>query len=112
MKYKKILVIDDEMDFQVLMKSFFTPNGHKVFVAGSIKDGLRILDEEHPDVIFLDNNLPDGLGWESTEFIRKEYPDVDLNLISADHVPKTFASCFRIFEKPIHFEEMRKLIEI
>jgi DNA-binding NtrC family response regulator len=112
MKCKKILVIDDERDFQILMQSFFTPNGHKVFVAGSIEDGLKLLDEEHPDIVFLDNNLPDGLGWKTTEFIREKYPKVDLNLISADHVPKTFTSCFRILEKPIQLEEMKKLIKI
>lgn len=112
MKCKKILVIDDERDFQILMQSFFTPNGHEVFVAGNIKDGLKILEEENPDVIFLDNNLPDGFGWKSAEFIMAKYPEVDLNLISADHLPKTFTSCFRILEKPLHFEEMNKLIEI
>ena len=112
MKYKKILVIDDEKDFQVLMRRFFTTNGHQVFVADTIKEGLEILDEEHPDCIFLDNKLPDGLGWESTEFILKKYPEVHLNLISANDVPKTFTSRFRILEKPLHFEEMNKLIEI
>ena len=111
MKYKKILVIDDEEDFQIIMQNFFTPNGHQVFVAGTIKKGLEILDEEQPDVIFLDNNLPDGLGWERSEFIRAKYPEVELNLISAYHVPKTSTSSFRILEKPLHFEEMNKLIE-
>ena len=106
------MVIDDEKDFQILMQSFFTSNGHQVFIAGTIKEGLKILDEKHPDVIFLDNNLPDDLGWKSTEYIRENYPKVDLNLISANHVPKTFTSCFRILEKPLHFEEMNKLIEI
>lgn len=111
MKYKKILVIDDEEDFQIIMQNFFRLNGHQVFVAGTIKKGLEILDEEQPDVIFLDNNLPDGLGWESSEFIREKYPEVELNLISAYHVPKTSTSSFRILEKPLHFEEMNKLIE-
>ncbi len=111
MKRKKILVIDDEDDFQVLMQRFFTPNGYQVFVAGSIKEGLRILDEEHPDVLFLDNNLPDGLGWENSEFIRANYPEIQLNLISAYHVPKTSTSSFRILEKPILLEELNKFIE-
>ena len=111
MKRKKILVIDDEKDFLVLMQKFFTTNGHQVFVAETIKEGLLILEEEHPDFIFLDNTLPDGLGWESTEFILKKYPKVELNLISAHHVPKTFTSSFRILEKPVQFDELKKLIE-
>lgn len=111
MKCKKILVIDDEKDFQILMQSFFTTNGHQVFVAGTIKEGLLILDEEHPDFLFLDNKLPDGLGWESTEYILKNYPKVELNLISANDVPRTITSSFRIFEKPVQFDELKKLIE-
>lgn len=111
MKGKKILVIDDEDDFGVLMKSFFSPNGYQVFVAGNIKDGLRILTEEHPDVIFLDNNLPDGLGWENSEFITTNYPEIQLNLISAYYVPKTSTSAFRILEKPLLLEELNKFIE-
>lgn len=111
MKRKKILVVDDEVDFTFLMKSFFGANGYKVYVAGNIKEGLRILDEEHPDVVFLDNNLPDGLGWENSEFIREKYPEIQLNLISAYHVPKTSTSSFRILEKPILLEELNKYIE-
>lgn len=111
MKRKKILVIDDEEDFKVLMESFFVSNGYQVFIAGNIKDGLRILDEELPDVIFLDNKLPDGLGWETSEFIRANYPETQLNLISAYNVPKTCTSSFRILEKPILLEELNKFIE-
>lgn len=103
-------MIDDEKDFQILMQKFFTPIGHQVFVAGTIEEGLVILDEEHPDLIFLDNKLPDGLGWERTEYILKKYPKCELNLISANDVPKTFTSSFRIFEKPVQFDELKKLI--
>lgn len=111
MKRKKILVIDDDNDFKFLMQSLFTPNGCKVYGAGNIKEGLRILDEEHPDVIFLDNNLPDGLGWENSEFIRANYPQIQLNLISAYHVPKTDTASFRILEKPIGLEELNRIME-
>jgi DNA-binding NtrC family response regulator len=111
MKRKKVLVIDDEEDFTFLMKGFFASKGYQVFLAGSIRDGLAILNKECPDVVFLDNNLPDGLGWQISDFICSNYPDIQLNLISAYHVPKTSVLSFRIIEKPILLEELSALVE-
>ena len=111
MKNKKILVIDDEKDFGFLMKSFFAPKNYEVYLAYTLEDGMRMLEEQQPDVIFLDNNLPDGLGWGKTEYILIHHPLAKLNLISALNVPKTSASTFRILEKPLKFEELKKIME-
>jgi DNA-binding NtrC family response regulator len=111
MKRKTILVVDDEADFNLLMEKYFSSNGYDVHVAGNIKEGLRILDEISPDFIFLDNNLPDGLGWGNIEYILLNHPHSQLNLISAYHVPKTSSSSFRILEKPLALEDLIKLVE-
>ena len=111
METKKILLIDDERDFGVLMKSFFTRKNCEVYHALTLAEGMKILDEVDPDYIFLDNNLPDGLGWGKTEYILVNYPRAQLNLISAYHVPKTTASSFRILEKPLVMEELNKIFE-
>jgi len=110
MKIKKVLIIDDEEDFGFLMMDFFSKKGYKVFVASSLAQGLKILEDEHPELIFLDNNLPDGLGWSETEFILMNYPNTRLNLISALDVPKTSASSFTILYKPFIQDELSKLI--
>lgn len=109
MKIKKVLIIDDEKDFGMLMERFFTQKKYEVFVAYTIEDGMKILDEQKPDVIFLDNNLPDGYGWDKTEYILETYPHIQLNLISALNVPKTSASSFRILEKQMLLKELPKL---
>jgi DNA-binding response OmpR family regulator len=88
MKDKRVLIIDDEIDFGFLMTDFFSRRGGKVFIANSIKDGLRVLENEKPDLIFLDNNLPDGFGWGKTEYILGNYPNAQLILIVRS-VPKT-----------------------
>ena len=51
-----------------------------------LSDGPEILDEHLPDIIFLDNNLPDGYGWDKTDYILSTYPQTQLNLISALNV--------------------------
>ena len=111
MKSKKVLIIDDEKDFGLLMRNFFSAKNIDVFVAGTLTEGLRILEEEKPDYIFLDNNLPDGLGWGKTDFILLNYPNVHLNLISAMDVPKTSASAFRILYKPFLHEELVEMFK-
>jgi len=111
MKNKKVLIIDDEKDFGILMKKFFTATACDLYLAHSIEDGLKILEEEKPDYIFLDNNLPDGYGWGKTEFILQNYPQTQLNLISALDVPKTSASSFRILYKPLLKDELTKMFK-
>lgn len=109
MRNKKVLIIDDEEDFGFLMTEFFTKKGYAVFIASSIAAGLQLLESENPDFIFLDNNLPDGLGWGETEFILMNYPKTQLNLISAMEVPKTSASSFNILYKPFIQDELNKI---
>jgi DNA-binding response OmpR family regulator len=109
MKNRKVLIIDDEVDFGMLMKRFFSQKNFDVYVAYTISDGMKILDEQRPDIVFLDNNLPDGYGWDKTEFILANFPQTQLNLISALNVPKTSASSFRILEKQMLLKELPKM---
>jgi DNA-binding response OmpR family regulator len=106
---KKVLIIDDEPDFGLLLKNFFVKKNYEVYVSYTLADGMNVLDSVKPDFVFLDNNLPDGLGWSKTEYILNKYPDVDLSLVSAYYVPKTSATAFRIMEKPIALEDLNDL---
>lgn len=109
MKKRKVLIIDDEEDFGMLMKRFFSQKNYEVYVAYTISDGLKLLEEHLPDIIFLDNNLPDGYGWDKTDYILSTYPQTQLNLISALNVPKTSSSSFRILEKQMLLKELPKM---
>ena len=109
MKDQKIVVIDDEVDFRFLMKEYFSKKGYQVVVAHSIHEGLQVIQEEKPDFIFLDNNLPDGFGWSKTEFITTNYPTARLILTSSMQVPKTSSSTFSIFYKPLIRDELHKM---
>jgi len=112
MSKKKLLVIDDEVDFGFLMRSFFAPRNFDIYVALTLAEGMRLIEKERPDVVFLDNNLPDGLGWERTEDILMKYPFIQLNLISALRVPKSSATAFRILAKPLRWEELKELYDV
>ena len=79
----KILIIDDENDFCEIMKNYLTKKGYNVSLAYTLKEGLGILKETRPDILFLDNNLPDGEGWDAVDEIVEIIPQIRAFLISA-----------------------------
>src|SRR3990167_1903153 len=55
---KKILLIDDEIDLQQLIKTVLSSKGYNVTTADNGKDGLEKLEAADPDLIILDMNMP------------------------------------------------------
>src|SRR5258708_33458075 len=101
---KKVLIIDDENDFGYLLKSFLSRRGCEVHLSHTLREGMQALDEIKPDILILDNNLPDGLGWEKIEYILHRQMGIKLILVSAFHHNYSFAQKFpdvKVFEKPI-----------
>jgi len=110
MSKRKVLVIDDEEDFGLLLKIFLEKKKCNVVVTKTIAEGLKVLAEFEPDFIFLDNNLPDGSGWEKAAFIRQRYPASRLNLISGYKMHTTPALAHRVFEKPLSLYELESIV--
>ena len=110
---KRVLIIDDETDFCLLMKTYFVRKNYEVHISHTLAEGMKNLDTIKPDIIFLDNNLPDGLGWEKTEYISKHFPNARLNLISAYQYDQSYSdklTSVRIWEKPISLTDLNKYL--
>ena len=60
---KKILVVDDEVDFTELMKLRLEAGGYDVVVLNSGEDALNTVKKEKPDAVLLDIMMPgmDGI---------------------------------------------------
>lgn len=67
---KKILVVDDEEEYRVLLDRILTGAGYAVFAAGTGQEGLKLFASHRPDLIMLDVMLPDMLGFEFCRKIR------------------------------------------
>ena len=112
MSRKKIVIIDDEEDLCHLMKTYFLELNHDVFLANTLGSGLTLIKEVSPDVVFIDNNLPDGLGWEKMSYLMEQYPDCKINLISAyDYLPPDLKNrenhTVKILEKPLRLNTLK-----
>ncbi|MCK4947885.1 MAG: response regulator [Candidatus Aureabacteria bacterium] len=60
---KKILVIDDEPQIVKALKIRLESSGYEVVHAYDGKEGLKKLEEEHPDLIILDVMMPNMDGY-------------------------------------------------
>jgi DNA-binding NtrC family response regulator len=108
---KTILIIDDETDLCLLLKDYFVRKSFHVFLSNSLAEGRKMLSELRPDILFLDNNLPDGLGWKSAPEIALNYPNTYIVLISAFHpdtpvMPEN--ARYKIIEKPLSLQDLDK----
>lgn len=80
---KKVAIIDDEADFCALVQLQCVKSGVTCRSAHTINDGLALVNDFGPDVLILDNNLPDGSGWAYVEGLLSDHPHIILHLITA-----------------------------
>lgn len=59
-----IIVIEDEADLQSVLEYNLKQAGHTVSVAGRGQEGLRLAQQQKPDLVLLDLMLPDIAGTE------------------------------------------------
>lgn len=110
---RSVLIIDDESDLCQLLKSYLTRKDYDVHIAHTIEDGMSIVKTLQPGMIFLDNNLPDGIGWKLAPYLAKEYPDMQINFVSAfdSQVPlMPPTSKYTVIEKPIRFIDLEQRV--
>jgi len=108
---RKVLIIDDEIDLCHLLKSYFLRKDYEVYLSHTLEQGLAFLKTLKPDIVFLDNNLPDGIGWSIAPEIAASFPDTHINLISAFHpiLPEMPNNVnFTVIEKPISLTDLDK----
>ncbi len=60
----RILVVDDDDQMRDLLQAFLTDEGYNVIAASNGKDALKAMEDEKPDLVFLDIEMPEmnGLG--------------------------------------------------
>lgn len=116
----KILVVDDERDVEMLFRQKFRKEIRSGFVelefAFSGDEAMELLqNSQPPDVlyIFSDINMPGMSGLELLEQVKKEFPDIQVSMISAYGDDENYQKAIdsgakKFFTKPINFESLRE----
>ena len=77
------LVVDDELDVCFLLKSILKLKDTSVACAGTIDQAKAELSRQQPDILFLDNYLPDGAGMDLIRYVKDNFPQTKIIMISA-----------------------------
>jgi DNA-binding response OmpR family regulator len=77
-----ILVIDDDPDLRLMLKTQLERRNHRVVVASSGRDGLQKAYQARPELIILDIMMPGMDGWEVCKRLR-ELSSVPIIMLTA-----------------------------
>jgi len=116
MNTKKILVVDDEEDILINMKSWFQKKGFEVAVTKSCKEAVAILHSFQPDIICLDINVGVEDGRQTCLDIKNQaaYQHIPVILFSANPVNGQSYTDWKadaFLEKPFSLRQLSKLVQ-
>ncbi|MES1216158.1 MAG: response regulator [Bacteroidota bacterium] len=78
----KVLIIEDESDLCLLLEIMLNDGKTTIDHAKNLKTAREFLDREKPQLVVLDNRLPDGLGLDFLPYIRENFPQTRVIMIS------------------------------
>ena len=68
---QKIVVVEDDINIAELLRLYLEKDGFDVAIAHDGGEGLRLAEEEKPDLVMLDIMLPVMDGWQVCRALRK-----------------------------------------
>ncbi len=115
-KTSKILIVDDEGDVCYLLSKLLKQREFTFEHVNTLTQAETLLKEETPDIIFLDNNLPDGLGINFIDFIKDNFPKVKIVMLTAQDSALTKSRALKkgadyFISKPFTSEQIYNCIE-
>jgi two-component system nitrogen regulation response regulator NtrX len=102
-----VLIVDDEANIRRMVGALLVSEGFEVREASEGNAGLRLAEENEPDVMLLDLMIPGGPdGITVLEQVRQRYPDLPVVMMSgraglSDAVRATKLGAAQFLEKPL-----------
>ena len=78
-----ILVVDDDKNTRLFMKSLLKNESYDVVLANDGKDALECLDQKTIDLMIVDIMIPNIDGYELTDVVRNSYSNMPILMVSA-----------------------------
>lgn len=79
---KHILLVEDDLTYSRIVKTFLEKNGFAVQTATKVKDAQNLINSSKFDLIIADFRLPDGTGMELLQWSKAEFPQTQVILIT------------------------------
>lgn len=124
LKYKKILLVDDDIDDRLIFSELLCSMDHDITPVFA-ENGIEMVellektpDDELPDIIILDQNMPKMTGKESLVFLKncRRYRDIPTIVYSTYQVSDFYRECLDlgardVVAKPGTMQAYREMIQ-
>ncbi|HET9956727.1 MAG TPA: response regulator [Polyangiaceae bacterium] len=111
---KTVLVVEDTTDMRELLVDVLETEGYRVLAASHGQEALETLHacSEKPAVILLDWMMPvmDGPAFLQALYKEPEFSSVPVVVVSAIASLIDVKGVARVFEKPVRFPELRRVV--
>ena len=104
---KRILIIEDQEDNRAILRDLLGQAGYELIEAADGLEGVKLAEQERPDLILMDIQLPVIDGYEATRRIRsvlglKSIPIIAVTsyALSGDEAKARAAGCDGYVTKP------------
>ena len=114
MKRTKILLVDDEVEFATALAERLNLRNYDAKAVFCAEDAFAMANNNPPDVILLDMNMPGLHGFEVVDELKKFDPTVEIIILSGQgglSDAKDVAGVFDYLVKPIDIRELMNLID-
>jgi|SRR5208283_2936056 len=112
----KILVIDDEKLIRWALEQHLVREGYEVSTAESAEKGLEMIVKDQPDIILLDNRLPEMTGLELLEKLNIRERHLTVIMITAYGMVETAVKAMKLgvydyISKPFNLDDISVVIK-
>lgn len=111
-----VLIVEDNELARDAWRLLLQATGHRVSVAGTVAEALRVARAERPDLVILDLTLPDGDGLSIIpQLIVEENPPIFVALTGHDTREVAdrcrTAGCADVLVKPVTSKELLAVVD-
>ena len=79
---RRVLIVEDEGEMCLLLNILLNQEEIELDHVKNLHAAGEYLQKENPNVVILDNKLPDGFGVDMISYIKKYYPSIKIIMIS------------------------------
>ncbi|MGK7947468.1 MAG: ATP-binding protein [Xenococcaceae cyanobacterium] len=115
-KKRKLLVVDDKPENRLLLANLLKPIGFEVAMAEDGEQMLEMVQQERPDLVFLDLFMPVKTGFTSAKQLQRksEFKDIPIIILSACSITpemRKYLDCEAFLGKPFEEDELLALLQ-
>lgn len=80
----KVLIADDEAYIRLLIEQTleeFEDQGVEILTANNGEEAMRLIEDEHPDLVFLDVMMPKMNGYEVCKAVKQDLQMADIYIV-------------------------------